>query len=163
MNKRVPVFKRKFNQLWLNHETKVRFILVGIWNTIFSYLVFVTLDYLFNLFFSPRYLAYMLAAVFTNIITVTLAYFLHKHLTFKSKTKGMAAFWEYLRFYTTYLFTTILSLVLLPIFVEYLKFDPKIAAAIIMLLLTVVSFISHSLFSFRRKKITPGAKPITRL
>ena len=155
--------KQLLNQLWLNHETKVRFILVGIWNTIFSYLVFVTLDHVFNFFFSPRYLAYMLAAVLSNIIAVTLAYFLHKHLTFKSKTKGMAAFWEYLRFYTTYLFTTILSLVLLPIFVEYLKFDPKIAAAIIMLLLTVVSFISHSLFSFRRKKITPGAKPITRL
>lgn len=149
MNKRVPLFKRIFNSLWLNHETKVRFILVGIWNTIFSYLVFVTLDYLFNLFFSPRYVAYMLAAILTNIITVTLAYFLHKHFTFKSKTKGMVAFREYLRFYATYIFTTILSLILLPLFVEYLKLDPKIAAAIIMLLLTVVSFISHSLFSFR--------------
>jgi len=144
--------KQIFYNIWLHHETKFRFILVGICNTIFSYLIFVGLDYLLNLFLSPRYIAYMLAAVLTNIITVTLAYFLHKHFTYKSKTKGMVAFREYLRFYATYIFTTILSLILLPIFVEFLKLDPKIAAAIIMLLLTVVSFISHSLFSFRREK-----------
>jgi putative flippase GtrA len=126
--------------------------MVGIWNTIFSYLVFVVLDYFFNYFLSPRYVAYMLAAILTNVITVTIAYFLHKHLTFKSKTKGRAAFREYLRFYMTYLFTSILSLILLPIFVELLKLDPKIAVAIIMLLLTVVSYVSHNLFSFRREK-----------
>jgi putative flippase GtrA len=144
--------KRILDHLWLNHETKVRFILVGIWNTIFSYLVFVALDYLFNLFLSPRYIAYMLAAVLSNVIAVTNAYFFHKHLTFKTKTKGRAAFREYLRFYMTYIFTSILSLILLPIFVEFLKLDPKIAVAIIMLLLTVVSYISHNLFSFRRGK-----------
>ena len=141
-----------FDSIWLNHETKIRFVLVGIWNTIFSYLVFIALDCLFNLVVSPRYFAYMLAAVFTNIIAVTLAYFLHKNFTFKSKTKGKSALREYLRFYMTYIFTTILSLILLPIFVEFLKLDPKVAAGIIMLLLTVVSFISHSLFSFRREK-----------
>jgi putative flippase GtrA len=144
--------KKILDQLWLNHQTQVRFILVGIWNTIFSYLVFVALDYLFNLFFTPRSVAYMLAALLTNIIAVTLAYFLHKHLTFKSKTKGRAAFREYLRFYMTYLFTSILSLILLPIFVELLKLDPKIAVAIIMLLLTGVSYVSHNLFSFRRER-----------
>jgi putative flippase GtrA len=138
------------NHLWLNHQKKVRFVLVGLWNTIFGYLVFVVFDYLFNFFFSPRYVAYMSAAVLSNIIAVTNAYFFHKHLTFKSKTKGRDAFREYLRFCMTYVFTFILSLILLPIFVESLKLDPKIAAAIITLLLTVVSFISHNQFSFRR-------------
>jgi putative flippase GtrA len=145
--------KRILDNLWLNHETKVRFILVGIWNTIFSYLVFVALDYLFNLFFSPRYVAYMSAAVLSNVIAVTNAYFFHKHLTFKTKTKGRAAFREYFRFYMTYIFTSILSLILLPIFVEFLKLDPKIAVAIIMLPLTVVSYVSHNQFTFRRGKL----------
>lgn len=145
-------FESFFCQIWLNHETEVRFILVGICNTILSYLIFVGFDSLFSLFFSPRYIAYMLAAVLSNIIAVTLAYFFHKHFTFKSRTKGKTAFFEYLRFYATYLFTTILSLILLPVFVEFLKLDPKIAAAIIMLLLAVVSYFSHRLFSFRREK-----------
>jgi len=141
--------KIMFNQIWRNHETKARFVLVGMWNTIFSYLLFIALDYLFNLFFAPRYVAYMLAAVICNIVAVTIAYFLHKHFTFKSKTKGKDAFKEYIRFYMTYIFTSVVSLILLPIFVEILKFDPKISAAIIMSLLAVVSYISHRRFSFR--------------
>lgn len=144
--------KQILYNICLRNEMKIRFILVGIWNTIFSYLVFVTLDYLFNLYFSPRFVAYMLAAAFTNIITVTMAYFLHKHFTFKSKTKGISALREYIRFYMTYVFTSILYFILLPILVEFFKMDPKIAAAIIMVLLTIVSFISHSLFSFRIRK-----------
>jgi putative flippase GtrA len=135
--------------LWRRHQIKIRFLMVGVWNTIFGYLVFVGLDYLFNLFFSPRYVAYMSAAALSNVIAVTNAYFFHKHLTFKSKASGKAAFREYLRFYITYVFTFIIGMILLPIFVELLKLDPEIAAAIITLLLTVVSYISHNKFSFR--------------
>ena len=80
--------KRILDHLWLNHQKKVRFLLVGLWNTIFGYLVFVGLDYLFNLFFSPRYVAYMSAAVLSNIIAVTLAYFFHKHFTFVGLVKS---------------------------------------------------------------------------
>ena len=149
---RVALLKRIFDHVWLNYQTKVRFVLVGIWNTIFSYITFILLDYLFNLFFSPRFVAYMLAALLSNIITVTLAYFFHKYFTFQSKAKGMAALREYLRFYMTYIFTSILSLILLPIFVEFLKLDPKIAIAIIMLPLTVISYISHNLFTFSKEK-----------
>jgi putative flippase GtrA len=142
--------KKIFDHLWLNYQTNVRFIMVGISNTIFSYFIFVGLDYFFKFCFSPRYVAYMLAMVLSNVIAVTIAYFLHKRFTFKSKTKGKAAFREYLRFYSTYIFTTILSLIFLPVFVEFLKLDPKIAVAIIMLLLTVVSYVIHLHFTFRR-------------
>lgn len=138
--------------MWLNHQIKVRFVLVGVWNTIFGYLVFVGLDFLFNIFLSPRFVAYMSAAVFSNVIAVTNGYFFHKHFTFKSRTRGMAAFYEYLRFYTTYAFTTIVSFILLPIFVELLNLDPKIAAAIITLILTFVSYIGHNKFSFQLGK-----------
>ncbi len=142
--------KQTAHDLWLNHQKKARFVLVGVWNTIFGYLVFVAFDYLFEQYLSPRYIAYMSASVIANIIAVTNAYFFHKHLTFKSKAKGGAAFREYLRFYATYLFSFIVSLILLPAFVEFLKFDPKIAAAVITLLLTVFSYIGHNRFSFRQ-------------
>lgn len=138
-----------FAQLFLIHQTKVRFVLVGIWNTIFGYLVFVGLDYLFNLVFSPRYIAYMSAAVLGNVIAVTNAYFFHKYITFKSNTKGLAAFYEYLRFYATYAFTIVISFIFLPISVELFKLDPKIAAGIITLILTFVSYIGHNKFSFQ--------------
>jgi len=47
---RESLLKEILNQVWLNHETKVHFVLVGVWNTIFGYLIFVGLDYLFSFF-----------------------------------------------------------------------------------------------------------------
>ena len=82
--------KQVLDHLWLNHQTKVRFVLVGLWNTIFGYLVFVGLDYLFNLYFSPRYVAYMSAAVLANMIAILNAYIFHKFVTFRSPIRGLA-------------------------------------------------------------------------
>jgi putative flippase GtrA len=135
--------------LWLNHQKKVRFVLVGVWNTIFGYLIFVACDYLFEHFFSPRYIAYMSAAVVSNLLAITNAYIFHKRVTFQSRTKGSEALFEYLRFSMTYLFTFVLALIMLPIGVEIFSLDPKLAAAIVTLILTGVSYITHDKFSFR--------------
>jgi hypothetical protein len=59
----VDFLKAARELLWRRHQIKIRFLMVGAWNTIFGYLVFVGIDYLFNLFFSPRYIAYISAAV----------------------------------------------------------------------------------------------------
>ena len=141
--------KQIAHDLWLNHQKKVRFVLVGVWNTIFGYLVFVACDYLFEHLFSLRYIAYMSAAVLSNILAVTNAYIFHKRITFQSRTKGSEALFEYLRFSMTYLFTFVLGLILLPIGVEIFGLDPKVAAAIVTLVLTGVSYVTHDKFSFR--------------
>jgi putative flippase GtrA len=146
-----PSLKQLCDNFLQIHQIKIRFILVGIWNTIFGYLVFIGFDYLFNQIFSPRYVAYMLAAVISNVIAVTHAYFFHKHFTFKSRVRGRAAVSEYLRFYTTYLFTSIIGLILLPLCVELFRLDPKVASAAITLLMTVASYLSHNRFSFRHR------------
>jgi putative flippase GtrA len=137
------------NRLWLNHPKKVRFVLVGLWNTIFGYLVFVALDYLFNFFFSPRYVAYMSAAVLSNILAIINAYIFHKHITFQSPVRGRGIFIEFARFFSTYLFSAIMGLILLPVFVEALGIEPKISAALLIPITTIISYIGHSRFSFR--------------
>jgi putative flippase GtrA len=146
--------KRILDHVWLNHETKVRFILVGIWNTIFSYLVFVALDYLFNLFLSPRYVAYMSAAVLSSVLAIINAYIFHKHITFQSMVRGKGILIEFARFFSTYLFSTILGLILLPVSVEVLGIEPRIAAALLIPITTIISYIGHSRFSFRQDNQT---------
>jgi putative flippase GtrA len=142
--------KRILDHLWLNHQTKVRFVLVGLWNTIFGYLVFVGLDYLFNLFFSPRYVAYMSAAVLANIIAILNAYIFHKFVTFRSPLRGLAIIPEFVRFFSMYLFSFFLGLVLLPVFVEIFHLDPKIAGALLIPITMIISYLGHSRFSFRQ-------------
>jgi putative flippase GtrA len=83
---------KRFGLLSINfidaHRTKIKFVLVGVWNTIFGYLVFVGLDILFASLFSKRYLAYMSAAVLSNILAIINAYLFYKYLTFQSRCAG---------------------------------------------------------------------------
>ncbi|MEW6668824.1 MAG: GtrA family protein [Thermodesulfobacteriota bacterium] len=138
------------SSLLRKHETKFRFILVGAWNTIFGYLAFVLLDELLCGLFSNRRLAYMVAMVLANIIAILNAFFFHRTFTFQSRVSGLAVLGELIRFSSTYLFTFLLSLFLLPVFVELLRLSTKVAAALIILVCTVISYLGHSRYSFRK-------------
>ena len=132
-----------------SHYVKSRFVVVGIWNTIFGYGVFCLLETLFTQLFSSKFAGYMVAMVLAQILAVTNAFIWHKYITFKSKVKGKAIIAEYFRFSATYVVTFVLGLVLLPAFVEIMHMTPKIAAAIITLICMVFSYLGHSKFSFR--------------
>lgn len=140
-----------WKQLWSNHQVKIRFFFIGVWNTIFGYLVYISLDYLFALFFQKRYVAYMSAAVLSNIIATISAFLFHKHITFKSTVRGTGVIIEFFKFYSTYTATIILGFALLPFFVEVLKIDPKIAGALLIPVVAIISYFGHSRFSFVKK------------
>jgi putative flippase GtrA len=114
------------------HEVKIKFLIVGIWNTVFGYAVFVGLDLLFTQFFEKRYAAYMLAAVLSNILAIFNAYIFHKFITFRSPVRGLAIIPEFLRFFSMYLFSFFLGLVI-PI-------------------TTIICYLGHSRFSFNFPK-----------
>jgi putative flippase GtrA len=137
--------------LIFKHQIKVKFAIVGIWNTIFGYLVFVGLDSLFTLLFFKRYTAYLVASFLANILAITNAYIFHKVVTFRSQVKGKSIFFEFARFSSTYIFTVFLGLVLLPVFVEMLFMDPKIAAAAIIPITLPFNYLGHSRFSFNKR------------
>jgi putative flippase GtrA len=139
----VALLNRLFYHVWLNHQKKVRFVLVGVWNTIFGYLAFVTCDYLFERLFSPRSVAYMSAAVLSSILAIINAYIFHKHITFQSSVHGKGTLIEFARFFSTYLLGT-------PVSVEALRIEPRISAALLIPVTTIISYVGHSRFSFRK-------------
>jgi len=122
-----------------------------VWNTVFSYLVYITLDSLFTYVFTKRYMAYMTAAVIANVIGTTSAFLFHKYITFKSPVRGKGVIIEYIKFYSTYTVTTLLSFALLPFFVEVLKIDPKLSGALLIPVIAVFSYFGHSRFTFKNK------------
>ena len=140
-----------WENLWQKHQIKIRFFFVGVWNTIFGYLVYISLDYLFTFVFQKRYLAYMTAAVLANIIATISAFLFHKHITFKSTVRGKGVIIEFFKFYSMYTVTNILGLVLLPFFVEVLKIDPKISGALLIPIVAIISYFGHSRFSFIKR------------
>lgn len=138
-----------WKQLWLEHQTKWRFILVGFWNTIFGYSIFVGFDIFFTIILPKRYMAYMSAAILSNVVAIINAFIFHKYITFKSLVRGKGVIIEFARFFSTYLFSMTIGLILLPFFVEWIGIDPKISGAIIIPIATVVSYFGHSRFSFQ--------------
>jgi len=135
------------------HFVKVKFVLVGIWNTFFGYGLFFALDTFFEKNFTVRYVAYMSAMVLSNVAAIVNAYIFHKYITFQSTVRGRGLLKEFLKFSTTYLVTLFLSLVLLPLFVEVFHVHPKVGALFILGIGTMVSYFGHSNFSFRGNKL----------
>lgn len=130
------------------NQIKVKFILVGIWNSIFGYLIFFILNNILSNLLFRRFFAYMFAMILGQFIATINAFILHKYITFKSKVKGKGIIVEFIRFCLTYVVTFCLSLILLPFIVEIIKIPPRISAAIVIIICSVISYIGHSKFSF---------------
>jgi putative flippase GtrA len=130
-------------------STKVRFLLIGAWNTAFGYAVFWVLYGLFARVFSVRYLAYTSAQIVGWIIAVANAYGLHRKVTFRSRTTGRAAVMEFLRFMQTYVAMFLVGLVLLPFLVEIVGFGPRVAALVATAIGVVLSYFGHRFITFR--------------
>jgi putative flippase GtrA len=136
----------------VRHRVKVKFVAVGAWNTVAGYLFFVLFDAISSGIFATRYAGYMAAMVLANIVSVINAYIFHRYVTFRSLKKGREMIGEFVKFCTTYVAVFLLNLLLLPFFVEVGHLTPRIAAALVIPLCTVISYVGHSRFSFRAKR-----------
>jgi putative flippase GtrA len=88
----------------------------------------------------------MLDMIISNIISITNAYICYKFFVFKTRGNYIK---EYLRFYLVYGIAFALNILLLPLFVRYLKIHPLVAQAIVTLFTIIISYWGHRHFSFR--------------
>ncbi|MGZ3237335.1 MAG: GtrA family protein [Burkholderiaceae bacterium] len=134
----------------LKHLTMIKFLIVGVWNTVFGYLVYYLSLKLILTLFTTTQLAYVWAMGIAQVIGTINAYFSHRGITFAeraSEKKGQ----EFLKFSLIYVLTFCLTLVLMPLFVRGLGISAEIAGIIVILIGTAVSYIGHSRFSFQPK------------
>lgn len=129
----------------VSYETKkkLRYIIIGAWNTLFSYAAFV-----FLYFYTSSFLHYMVILALSQIAGITNAYICYKFFVFKTKGNIVR---EYLRFYVVYGTTFIVNLVLIAFFVELLKINPIVSQGIIAIVVVIMAYFGHSRFSFKGK------------
>ena len=119
-----------------------RFLLVGLWNTVFSAASFAALYYL------TGRRGYMGVLTLSTILGVTNAFLCHRVFTFQSR----APFWRsYLRFYIIYGIQIGLNFALLPMAVEWFGISPVVAQLLIVALTTLLTYFGHRQFSFAAK------------
>jgi len=143
----------------MNHQSHksfwqlARYLLVGGFNTCFGYALFALLNWCFTGLGSYSYLY---AAVLGNLIAITIAFLGYKWFVFHTRGNYLA---EWIRCLGVYGGSILIGLAGLPILVTILRHQlhrpelaPYIAAAIMMPVTVLFSFLGQKNISFRQKR-----------
>jgi putative flippase GtrA len=126
------------------HQIKIRFLLAGILNTVFGLGTFPVL-YFMLAGFKLHYLAIL---TISQAICITFAFLTNKFLVFRTKGNYMAEFLKFITFHLSYF---AVNLLVLPILVELLHFNPVIAQSLFAILVIASSYFWHSRITFLSK------------
>jgi putative flippase GtrA len=131
--------KKLFFSPWLDHQL-VKYLLVGLMNTSMSYLLFFLLVTI--------KVHYQLSLILVTILVICNSYLWHKHWTFRSSDKNMIG--EFFRFNSVYFLSLGINSLLLFIFAEKFHIDPRLAQLFCIVISTIVNFLGHRFWSFKR-------------
>ncbi|MFC5678210.1 GtrA family protein [Aeromicrobium endophyticum] len=125
-------------------DQRVRFLAVGGFNTVLGYVTFSALT--LWVFHEVRF-GYLLSLVGSYAIGISVAFVLYRRLVFKVQGQVMR---DFVRFVTVYAVSIGINAVVLPVLVEVAGVPPLAAQAVVVLITTLLSFVGHRSFSFRR-------------
>jgi putative flippase GtrA len=133
----------------------VRYLIVGVGNTLFGYGLFALFTWLLT---GIVPMAYMVACVLGNVVAITVAFLGYKWFVFKTKGNYLR---EYLRCYVVYGTAMLVNLALLPVLVKLAEwvvgpqaYAPYIAGAVLTAGSVLLSFVGHRHYSFARDNST---------
>ncbi len=130
---------QQFERLWFALHQKFRFLLVGGFNTLLAYALFV-------FFIDICKWHYSLVLIVQYIITINISIFTMRYYVFQSQGNLKR---EYTRAWSVYLFLLLLNYVYLFISVSYLELPPIIAQGIYIIVSTILTFVLHKKYSFQ--------------
>lgn len=130
----------------LLHDERVRFVLVGGFNTVVGYGIFVLVQLTIG-----KHTSYLLSLYIATIVGTIVAFLSHRRFTFRISGRGKI-FIDFFRFAGVNVIALGINTIALPVLVEIGGLNPLVAQALIVIVTTVVSYVGHKFFSFRRRK-----------
>ena len=118
----------------------IAYLCVGIWNTLFSILLYSTLI----LTLGEHH--YLLIGVLNNIICITCAFFLHKFFVFKTKGHVLK---QYLKFCSVYFSSSVFGFFILYILVDIFGIPAIFSNILLTGIMFAYCFIGNVFFAFR--------------
>lgn len=126
-------------------DQRIRFLAVGGINTLLGYVIFAALA---QWVFVDVAFGYLLALIVSYAISITVAFVLYRRFVFVVKGNVVV---DFVRFVSVYAVSIGANAVALPLLVEIAGLHPLVAQAIVLAVTTLISFVGHKYFSFRRK------------
>ena len=123
-------------------KTTTRYLLVGLWNSVFGVGIFLILSQSF-----PK-LSDSLVLLIAYVVSIVQAHFMQRKFVWNSSEKY---FQELVRFSGAYISQFVANLVLLQIFVRFVGLNRSVSQVIIVLILTVIMFFVNKNGVFRAK------------
>jgi putative flippase GtrA len=131
-------------------DQRVAFLMVGGINTVVGFLCFAG----FLAVLGQR--RYLLALVCAHVVAVLIAFVLYRFVVFRVRGHVLADLW---RFETVYLSALAVNFVLLPLLVELVHVQALLAQALIVLVTSLMSWMGHKHYSFRRPASSEDLRP----
>ena len=132
--------------IWFRVPQKLRFLLVGGFNTVFSYLLFAFLVVVLKI-------PYKAALIINYIIAVNVSIFTMRYYVFHSFGNLMK---EYTKAWGVYLTTLVLNYVAMYFMVDVYQMNELLGQAIYTVLITFFIYFMHKYVSFAKPKDYPA-------
>lgn len=132
---------KKIENIWFKIPEKLRFLLVGGFNTVFAYAIFAALYELVGLH-------YNVALTIQYFITVNFSFITMRYYVFRSH-----GIWkhEYVKAVSVYVAMYFFNAFALNFFVRILGIYPLLGQALYLIISTILTFVLHKYFSFKQK------------
>ena len=128
------------------HQTKVRFLLAGAFNTVIGLAVYPALYFLA----APLKLHYLTILAVSQVVCVTVAFLTSKFLVFRTSGNYLKESGKFLTFHLSYF---LVNLAALPALVEFAGMNPVWAQTLFAVLVIVSSYFWHSRITFSSSKV----------
>ena len=138
-------------------DERVRFLIVGGFNTLFGYALFILFERTIGQLIDG-WLGDLVSLYAAYAVATVVAFVLHRHFTYRVSGTGNVII-DYLRFVSVYLVALAINTVALPLLVEFAHLEAIVAQGLIVVITTLVSYFGHKLFSFRRKPLAVVVEP----
>jgi putative flippase GtrA len=122
-------------------RAKLRYLIVGGWNTLFGYFFGVILFLLLN-----PYAHIVFIAIIANIASISMSFITYKLFVFRTPGGWLL---EYLRCYIVYGFNAVLGIIFLWLMVDINGFNIWLAQGISILTVVIISYFLHKNFTFK--------------
>lgn len=93
---------------------------------------------------------YFIAILIAQAVAIFTGFPLYRRYVFESQGKVVS---DFLRFLTVWSGGAAAGIVLTPLLVEFMDWDPLISQVLAIITISVLSYLAHKFFTFRKKKV----------